>query len=617
MQNAEGMFGMDQLSAGQKLSNAVFFLHYLRPVFWIVIAVVVINLLSASSLIPIMDFGRILTDYFGNRESVVWSFIHSFASPESSLYWYFILAALLIVISGAITLISNYCGSYVREFLMRNIRFDVYRSLEYINMQAVNRRGAGDYVQGIHRDVYSVDQLFSELFNRTLPQIIFAGVAFVVLLNINWVMTLALFVSGFVLFPIFGLCNGKVNRLSGFLRHAFTEISDQLIETIGGFRDILASGHFDRFARRFDELLGRSQGSSVSIAWWSQVGGITTTSVMSLFSAVPIIVVIPKLLDAHAAGQPSTVASLIGATISYVLFLQHFLQIYSTVYQFLQQVAMTAPSFLHLRMMLSGPQGRMISDAPRVPAPSPSLGSIQSIRFENVSMDFGGRPVFNGLSFSIPGGKISAIVGQSGSGKTTIFNLMLRLLDPTQGRILINERPLESIDERQLKQTMGLIPQDPFIFNCSIRENLLMASADRLDEAAIQRAVELAQLDELIQSREDGLDFVAGHMGRNLSAGEKQRVALARLILQDPEIIICDEYTANIDVKIAALIHEVMRTEFAGRTRIIITHQLYTIKGADHIIVLDGGRIAQAGAHEELLAQAGVYRDLWELQRLG
>lgn len=616
MQNAQGMFTMDQLSAGQKLSNAVFFLHYLKPVFRIVIAVVVINLLSASSLIPIMDFGRILTDYFGNQESVVWSFIHTFASPQSSLYWYFILAALLIVISGAITLISNYCGSYVREFLMRNIRFDVYRSLEHVNMQAVNRRGAGDYVQGIHRDVYSVDQLFSELFNRTLPQVIFAGVAFAVLLNINWVMTLALFVSGFVLFPIFGVCSNKVNRLSGFLRHAFTEISDQLIETIGGFRDILASGRFDRFAQRFDELLGRSQGSSVNIAWWSQVGGITTTSVMSLFSAVPIIVVIPKLLEAHAAGRPSTVASLIGATISYVLFLQHFLQIYSTVYQFLQQVAMTAPSFLQLRMMLSGPQGRMIVHGPRVSSPARSLGSIQSIRFDKVSMNFGGRPVFDGLSFAIPGGKISAIVGQSGSGKTTIFNLMLRLLDPTHGRILINDQPLESVDERQLKRTMGLIPQDPFIFNCSIRENLMMASADGLTETAIQRAVELAQLHGFIQSREGGLGFVAGHMGRNLSAGEKQRVALARLILQDPEVIICDEYTANIDVKIAALIHEVMRTEFAGRTRIIITHQLYTIKGADHIVVLDGGRIAQAGPHDELLAQPGVYRDLWELQKL-
>jgi ABC-type multidrug transport system fused ATPase/permease subunit len=661
MQNPQGMFRIDQLSLKDKFSNALFFLGYLKPVWWIAVSVIVINLVSASSLIPIMDFGRILTDYFSNKGSVIWSIIDLFASPSNALYMYVVLAGFLIILSGAVTLVSNYYSSWVREFLMRRLRLDVYKSLEHLNMQSVNMRGAGDYVQGIHRDVYSVDQLFNELFSRTLPQAIFAGVAFVVLLNINWIMTLALFVAGFVLFPIFGVCNKKVNSLSEFLRYAFTEISDQLIETIGGFRDIIASGNFDRFAKRFDDTLQRSQSSAVSISWWSQVGGITTVSMMSLFGAVPIIVVIPQLLAASADGQPAKVASLIGATISYVLFLQHFLQIYSTIYQFFQTVALTSPSFFHLRGMVSGgpppmpmpmpmpgqggppmgggpggpmpPQGGPQAggppggmpfpvqggppNVPDLPQPSPAtLSPVQSIRFENVSMHFNGPPVFQGLGFTIPGGKISAIVGQSGSGKTTIFNLLLKLLDPTAGKILINDHSLRWIDEKLLKRSMGLIPQDPFIFNCSIRENLLMGAGETADEKLINRAVNLAQLSEFIESRPEGLEFVAGHMGRNLSAGEKQRLALARLILQDPEIIICDEYTANIDVKIAGLIHDVMRTEFSGRTRIIISHQLYTIKGADHIIVLDKGEIAQAGTHEDLIAKPGVYRDLWELQRL-
>ncbi len=617
MQNPQGMPGFPQLSLGQRVSNAMFFFSYLKPVLWIAILIVIINLISASSLIPIMDFGRILTDYFGKRESVVWVFINSFASSQHAIYVYVILAALLIVLSGVITLISNYYASYVREFMLRNIRFDVYKSIEHLNMQSVNKRGAGDYVQGIHRDVYAVDQLFSELFNRTLPQTIFAGVSFVILLNINWIMTLALFVAGFVLFPIFTVCNMKLNWLSGYLRNAFTEMSDQLIETIGGFRDIVAGGRFDRFAARFDDTLKRSQGSAVSIAWWGQVGGETTMSLMSLFGAVPIIVAVPQLLKAYAAGQPAMVSSLIGATISYVLFLQQFLHIYSVIYNFIQQAALTAPNFQSLRMMLT-PEPRRIAQ----PAPSKAGGAagrlspVMSIKFDGVSMRFNGRGVFEGLKFSIPGGKLSAIVGQSGSGKTTIFNLLLRLLDPTGGSILINDRLLEQIDEKQLKKLMGLIPQDPFIFNSSLRENLLMASADGVDDALLNRAVDLAQMRELVQSHEEGLEFVAGHMGRNLSAGEKQRLALARLIVQNPEIIICDEYTANIDVKTAGLIHEVMRTEFSGRTRIVITHQLYTIKGADHIVVLDKGTIAQAGAHDELLAQPGVYKDLWELQKL-
>jgi subfamily B ATP-binding cassette protein MsbA len=611
------MPGMGQISTGQKISNALFFIDYIKPVLWLLILVVIINLVSASSLIPIMDFGRILTDYFGKRESLVWTFIGSFASPQHAIYFYVILASFLIIISGVVTLISHYCGSYAREFMLRNLRLDVYKSLEHLNMQSVNRRGAGDYVQGIHRDVYAVDQLFSELFSRTLPQAIFSGVAFAVLLNINRIMTLALFVAGFVLFPIFTICNMKVNRLSGWLRYAFTEMSDQLIETIGGFRDIVAGGRFQRFAARFDQTLGRSQGSAVSIAWWGQVGGISTTSLMSLFTAVPIVVAIPQLLRAQAAGQLTTVSTLIGATISYVLFLQQFLQIYSIVYNFLQQAALTSPSFQSLRMMLTPEPGRFGQAVlPKPERPCEPLSPVRSIQFEGVSMNFNGNTLFEGLKFSIPGGKISAIVGQSGSGKTTIFNLLLRLLDPTNGRIFINDQLLERIDEKQLKEIMGLIPQDPFIFNSSLRENLLMASGDELDDNLLNRAIDLAQLREFVDSREGGLDYVAGHMGRNLSAGEKQRLALARLIVQDPEIIICDEYTANIDVKTAELIHEVMRTEFSGRTRIIITHQLYTIKGADHIIVLDKGAIVQAGTHEELLGLPGVYRDIWELQKL-
>jgi ABC-type multidrug transport system fused ATPase/permease subunit len=617
MENPQGMPRFDRLSIGQKVSNALFFFSYLKPVLGIAILVVIINLISASSLIPIMDFGRILTDYFGKRESVVWKFIDLFSTPGHAIYIYVILAALLTVVSGVVTLISNYYGSYVREFMLRNIRFDVYKSIEHLNMQSVNKRGAGDYVQGIHRDVYAVDQLFSELFNRTLPQAIFAGVAFAVLLNINWIMTLALFAAGFVLFPIFTICNYKLNWLSGYLRNAFTEMSDQLIETIGGFRDIVAGGRFDRFASRFDDTLKRSQGSSVSIAWWGQFGGVTTMSLMSLFGAVPIIVVVPQLLKASAAGQPATVSSLIGATISYVLFLQQFLHIYTVVYNFVQQAALTSPSFQSLRMMLTPEPGRLPQTAAAMAGgPAARLSPIESIKFDGVSMRFNGRGIFEGLEFSIPGGKLSAIVGQSGSGKTTIFNLLLRLLDPTGGKILINDRLLEQIDEKQLKKLMGLIPQDPFIFNCSLRENLLMASADGLDDKLLNRAIDLAQLREFVQSHPGGLEFVAGHMGRNLSAGEKQRLALARLIVQDPEIIICDEYTANIDVKTAGLIHEVMRSEFSGRTRIIITHQLYTIKGADHIVVLDQGTIAQAGTHEELLAGPGVYKDLWELQKL-
>ncbi len=222
------------------------------------------------------------------------------------------------------------------------------------------------------------------------------------------------------------------------------------------------------------------------------------------------------------------------------------------------------------------------------------------------------------MTFEIPGGKFTAVVGQSGAGKTTIFHLLLRLLEPSEGTIWINDRPLAEIDATQLRRLLGFIPQNPFIFNQSLRDNLLVAVEDDHPQAAIDRAVEMAQLHELVERRsnEGGLNASAGYMGARLSGGERQRIALGRLLLQDPRVIVCDEYTANIDVRTARLIHEAIRDQFAGRTRIVITHELYTIRGADHIVVLDDGRVAQTGSHDALIAKPGLYRALWEVQTL-
>jgi ATP-binding cassette subfamily B protein len=165
---------------------------------------------------------------------------------------------------------------------------------------------------------------------------------------------------------------------------------------------------------------------------------------------------------------------------------------------------------------------------------------------------------------------------------------------------------------------VGFIPQRPFIFNQSLRDNLLMAAPQEPAPRKLDEALSLAQLDEVVERRRDqgGLDAVAGYLGNRLSGGEQQRIALGRLALQDPEVIICDEYTANIDVRTAQVISEAMRMRFRDRTRVVITHQLYSVKGADHIIVLDQGRAIDRGTHEELISRPGLYRDLWRVQAL-
>ena len=229
------------------------------------------------------------------------------------------------------------------------------------------------------------------------------------------------------------------------------------------------------------------------------------------------------------------------------------------------------------------------------------------------------KPVIDDINIRIQPGTFAAIVGQSGSGKTTLFYLLLRLLEPSDGEVSLGGVRLNEIPLAELRNYIGFIPQSPFIFSGSIRQNLLMgAPAGDVPEERILHAVRMAKLESLIEKRRNagGLDAPVGAGGASLSAGERQRIALGRLFLRDPQVIVCDEYTANIDNATARLIQDALKTQFADKTRVVITHQLYTIRGADLIFVLDHGKIVDQGTHQELFARGGLYRDMWEVQRV-
>ena len=301
----------------------------------------------------------------------------------------------------------------------------------------------------------------------------------------------------------------------------------------------------------------------------------------------------------------------VGIILTYTALLSQLFPAIMAVARTSTDLAMAVPSMRALRELLDQP--------PLVSRPLVSLQEpIRSIRFDHVSLELEGRRIIRDMSFEIPHGKLTAIVGQSGSGKTTVFHLLLRLLEPSGGVILINDRPAADFALDALRGHIGFIPQNPFLFNQSLRENILLATPEQVPSEKLNDVLHLAQLDEVValRQKEGGLEAVVGYMGNRLSGGEKQRIALARLLLRDPEVIVCDEYTANVDVKTARLIQQAMSTHFADRTRVVITHELYTARGAEWLIVIDHGRVVQQGTHEQLAAAPGLYRELLNVQRL-
>jgi ATP-binding cassette subfamily B protein len=223
------------------------------------------------------------------------------------------------------------------------------------------------------------------------------------------------------------------------------------------------------------------------------------------------------------------------------------------------------------------------------------------------------RQVLQELVFGMQPGQLTALVGPSGAGKTTITYLVPRLYDPTAGRILLDGHDLRDIQLASLPQHIGMVTQETYLFHDTIRANLLYAKPDATQQE-LEEACRTANIYEFIAGLPEGYDTVVGERGYRLSGGEKQRVAIARVVLKDPRVLILDEATSHLDSESEHLIQRALERVMVGRTTLVIAHRLSTILSADQILVIDGGRLVQRGSHEVLLAQGGLYRDLYERQ---
>jgi ATP-binding cassette subfamily B protein len=252
-----------------------------------------------------------------------------------------------------------------------------------------------------------------------------------------------------------------------------------------------------------------------------------------------------------------------------------------------------------------------VVDAPGAPELHVTSGAV---RFEGVHFGYEpGREILLGLDLDIPAGTSCAIVGPSGAGKSTIARLLYRFYDPTAGRILIDEQDIAAVEQKSLRAAIGTVPQDTVLFNDTIGYNIAYGRGGAT-QAEIEEAARGAAIDRFIAVLPDGYESMVGERGLKLSGGEKQRVAIARTLLKNPPILVLDEATSALDSRTEQAIQDTLDRVAQSRTTIMIAHRLSTIVNADQIVVLDQGRVAERGTHEQLLEAGGLYADLWYRQ---
>lgn len=605
-------------SVRASLREVGYFLPYLRPDWHLAAGSAVLSVLSILSRFPLLFLPAILTAHFqvgdaraGSSASnpfgrMALEVLRGAFGTQGALTAAVVLAFAGILLLAPLQLVRSYWLGLVGEDLLRILRLEVFANLKRLNMLAVYERGAGPFVQRLTRDLSSLYGLFVSTLAGLIALVLHVAIYLTALLLLEPRLTLMVLVTYGLLQPILLRFNGRIQRQAARIQELHEGVTTQMLESIGGYRDILAAGYFDRMSGQFQARVERLRREDIRALMWSETCELLLNLVFGLLAIVPYYV---------ALGRIDRIDQ-VGLMITYVGLQASLLPSLAGLWGSSIELAMATPSLRAVRELVT------TTAAPhRDPAlPGPTPRDVRRIRFDGVGLRLGDRWIVRDLTFEVAGGRLTALIGQSGSGKTTVFHLLLRLLTPTCGTIWIDDTPLADLDEADLRRLIGFIPQNPFIFNTSLRENLLVAATGAEDRADVllEDVIEAAQLEGLVRSRrgEGGLDSGAGYLGMRLSGGERQRLALGRLLVQDPRVIVCDEYTANIDVQTAALIQDMMRTRFAGRTRLVITHELYNARGADAILVLDHGRIVQAGTHQELLASPGLYRSLWETQRL-
>jgi ATP-binding cassette subfamily B protein len=534
-----------------------------------------------------------------------------------------IFVGLLAIADAGFNMLGRYFSSRIGEGLIYDLRSLVFAHVQKQSIAFFTRTQTGALISRINSDVIGAQQAFTATLSGVVSNVVSLVLVGVTMLILSWQIT----IFSLLLLPVFLIPTKWVGRrLQALTRESFNvnaEMSSTMTErfNVSGAMLVALYGEPDREREYFRSRARRVADIGIKMAMLNRLFFIALTSVAAVATA-------------FAYGIGGHLAINGGVTVGTLLAITALLaRLYGplTALSNVRIDVMTSlVSFervfevLDLEPMVKNRDGAkiLVTKEPRIEfdnvdfsyprAEEISLASLESAaKAETVQSG----QVLKNLSFVAEPGTMTALVGPSGAGKTTISALLPRLYDVTGGAIKIDGNDIRDLTVESLRESIGVVMQDAHLFHESIAENLRYAKQDATP-AEMQAACESAQIWKLIESLPNGLDTMVGERGHRLSGGEKQRLAIARLLLKSPAVVILDEATAHLDSENEQLVHTALQTALKGRTSIVIAHRLSTVRDADQILVLEKGSIVERGKHDELVAKGGLYADLYNRQDL-
>ncbi|KAB2698328.1 ABC transporter ATP-binding protein/permease [Ochrobactrum sp. Kaboul] len=523
-----------------------------------------------------------------------------------------------LFLTGAVMLVVAYNGSRivqaglnqlrdalfasVGQYAVRQLAYRTFVHMHQLSLRFHLERRTGGLSRVIERGTKGIETIVRFTILNTLPTILefaMTAVIFAVSYGISYLVVVAATVWFYTWFTI-KASDWRIN-IRREMNDSDTDANTKAIDSLLNFETVKYFGNETMEAKRFDASMARYEKAATQT--WTSLGWLNFGQAV-IFGVGMAIVMVMSALEVRAGTQSIGDFVFINALLMQLSIPLNFI---GFIYREIRQGLTDIEQMFDLLDVK-----QEVSDKPGAKPVQVDKGAI---RFDDVHFAYdSNRPILKGISFEVPAGKTVAIVGPSGAGKSTISRLLFRFYDIQSGSVTIDGQDVRDVTQESLRKVIGMVPQDTVLFNDTIAYNIRYGRTDATEEE-VEKAAEMAQISRFIQHLPDGYKAMVGERGLKLSGGEKQRVAIARTILKAPPILILDEATSALDTATEQEIQSALDIVSRGRTTLVIAHRLSTVIGADEIIVLKDGLIAERGTHRQLLKHKGLYASMWDRQR--